>query len=93
MGVSVMPYINGIWKSQEMYAVFDKRRISEEVIASTNSPYSIWNNPALWNNSRNPPAYVLANPYTHQEKMEFRKTLDSLLKDPNVTVKEVFCGN
>ena len=88
-----MPYVSGIWKSMEMYAVFDRTRVSEKVIASTNSPYGIWNNPALWNNSRNPPAYVLANPTTPKQEVEFRRTLDKLLKDPTLVVKEVHCGN
>ena len=88
-----MPYVSGIWKSQAMYAVFDSTRVSQQTIDNINSPYDIWTNPALWNNSRNPPAYVLANPHTPREETKFRKTLDSLLKDPNLVVKEVSCGN
>ena len=88
-----MPHIGGIWYSHAMYAVVDKTRVSETIIAGIRSPYDIWNNPKLKGDSKQSPAYVLPNPQNPTEQAEFRKTLDRLIANPNLVVKQVHCGN
>ena len=88
-----MPYVSGIWKSQEMVAVFDTRRVNQRTIDSVASPYQIWNNPKLSGTTSDSPAYVLAEPNTPKQEIEHSRRLRNIDEDPNLVWKPVYCGN
>ena len=88
-----VPYVSGIWKSQEMVAVFDTRRVNQRTIDSVESPYQIWNNPKLEGKNSRSPAYVLAKPYTPSQKEEHARRLEKIDSNPNLVRKPIFCGN
>lgn len=88
-----MPYVDGIWKSHEYDAVFDRRRVSQKTIDDVTSPYGIWNNPALRGRSHRDPAYVLAQPCGAAEAKQYQRKLDRLNHNPDRVVKKVYCGN
>ena len=88
-----MPYVAGVWKSQEMVAVFDTRRVSQQTIESITTPYQIWNNPGLAGTSSRSPAYVLAEPYTPQQRTQHARRLAQIDRNPNLVWKPVYCGN